>query len=159
MKAGNISSCKTRRGNSQFKLIKCLEMQRQAGFFFFFSLKQMKKGVHYMSHTQSLLLVLTLQAPAWERSSTFFLSFFPLFSSVHTFVRPTSRPLVNQLSVRSLGTTRKSLHFSKAQILIPSHSGVFFFSSVASADLCFSLKSLSIKKKKIHDAGRCHRNS
>lgn len=126
-------------GEFPTQLIKCLEMLRQA----FFGKPDVKtneeRGVHYMSHTQSLLLVRTLQAPSWGAEPHF-----PpllLIASVHTFICPTSHPLASQLSIK-LWRTRESLHFSKAQLVVL----LFLLSSIRRPLLALSLGP-SIKKK------------
>lgn len=102
----------------------------------------MKKEVHYRSHTQSLLLVLTLQAPAREQSCTFFLSFVSSHPYIHSFVlypvhRSISCPPSYWEHVR-VCTSQKPKFSSLGLLLFP-------LSSIRRPLLCF--KSLSVKKK------------
>lgn len=115
------------------QLIKCLEMLRQA------FLKQMKKGRYTRSHTQSLLLVLTLQAQSQEQSWTFVPSFFSAHPSIHSFVLYLVHWSISWPSTYWERALLKSLNSHIVLIVVFS-----FTSSVASADLHVTCKSLSV---------------
>ena len=117
------------------QLIKCLEILRQAFFVFF------KPDVKTNEERGTLYEPRPVSAAGSNFTSSsqgarlhFLLSFLSCFSShlIHTFICPISRPLVNPLSVHLLGTCKS---FALIQ---SSNSHPWFFSSVASADLCFA---------------------
>lgn len=98
------------------QLIKCLEMLRQA----FFKTNE-EREIHQEPHPVSLAgSNFTSSKPGAELN---FRPFFLLSSSIHTFICPISRPLVNQLAFHLLGTcTSQKSEFSHC-----SHSRFFFY--------------------------------
>lgn len=133
MKAGNVSSCKTR-GNFQLSLQSVLRYCAKHFFFFKAHIKtNEERGTQYEPH------------PVFAAGSNFisssqgaelpFLLLLPLTSSIHTFICPVSHPLVKQLSVHLLGTCESlQLHQSP-------HSALYwltFSSPVASEDHSFA---------------------
>lgn len=138
MKAGFLVA--KQEGEFPTQLIKCLKILRQA-FFKNQTLKQMKKGVHYTSHTQSLLLVLTLQAPAREQNCTFFLSFL----SSHPYIHLSRYPVHWSICCPSTYWERVRVCTSPKPKISSTVILIFLFSSIRRPLLW--LKTLSIEKK------------
>lgn len=94
-----------------------------------------------MSHSQSLLLVLTLQTPAREQSCTCFLSFSLSRPYIHSFVLYPVHWSISCLSVywERVCTSPKPKFSSSLIVLV-------LLSSICRPLLCF--KSLSINKKR-----------
>lgn len=100
-----------------------------------------------MSHAQSLLLVLTLQAPVWKQCCTFVLSFFFSSHLIQTYIHLSCIPSTAQSAVCPLvGNTLRVCTSPKSP---NSHSQLFSSSSssVASADLGFALSLCPSTKK------------
>lgn len=114
MKAGNVSRCKTRRGipDSAYKVSR--DAVPSVFFFLNQTLKQMKKGgVHYTSHTRSLLLVLNFTSSSQGAELLF--SSVPSSHLIRTYIHLSCYPVHRSFSCPSIYWEHvKSLHFSES---------------------------------------------